>query len=224
MTTPNPKVLKRRQGLFMERLHCAAPTTPAAIGRFSQTAGCFSQARRYVARMDHYSYPKTLKTIWEGAVAKYEAGNREPDSYFDEATRAELASVGLNTMDIYDYAEDYVSHGEPDFETFLLVCAARRDYFLAVQEGQPSEQVIAPEALPPKDAEIKGVVWLPRIIPKAYAKLKGELPPETMYGCGGDRKFFKANKIHPADFLRAAWAHEDDESKLIDWVLARKSS
>lgn len=174
--------------------------------------------------MDHYSYQKTLKAIWEDAVAKYEAGNREPDSYFDKATQAELASVGLNTMDVYDYAEDFVTREEPDFETFLLVSAARRDYFLTVQEGKPSDQVIASEGLPPKDAEIKGIVWLPRIMPKAYAKLKGELPAETMYGCGGDRNFFKNNNIHPADFLRAAWAYEDDASKLIDWVVAQRSS
>ena len=174
--------------------------------------------------MDHYSYQKTLKAIWEDAVAKYEAGNREPDSYFDEVTQAELASVGLNTMDVYDYAEDFVTREEPDFETFLLVSAARRDYFLTVQEGKPSDQVIASEGLPPKDAEIKGIVWLPRIMPKAYAKLKGELPAETMYGCGGDRNFFKNNNIHPADFLRAAWAYEDDASKLIDCVVAQRSS
>jgi hypothetical protein len=61
-------------------------------------------------------------------------------------------------------------------------------------------------------------------MPKAYAKLKGELPAETMYGCGGDRNFFKNNNIHPADFLRAAWAYEGDASKLIDWVVAQRSS
>jgi len=174
--------------------------------------------------MENYNYQTTLKRIWENAVAQYRDGNREPDSYFDESTLAELASVGLNTMDVYDYAEDFVTRDEPDFETFLLVASARRDYFLTVQEGKPSGQTIASDALPPKDAEIKGVVWLPRIMPKAYAKLKGELPAETMYGCGGDRKFFKENKIHPADFLRAAWAYEDDTSKLIDWVVAQRAA
>jgi hypothetical protein len=174
--------------------------------------------------MNHYTYQKTLKTIWEGAVAKYNTGNRDPDSYFDAATLAELASIGLNTMDVYDYAEDYVKNGNPDFETFLMVCEARRDYFLNVQKGQPSGQVIASDALPPKDTEIKGIVWLARIMPKAYAKLRGELPPETMYGCSGDQLFFKDNNIHPAEFLRAAWAYQDDESKLIDWVAARKSA
>lgn len=174
--------------------------------------------------MNHYNYQKTLKTIWENAVAQYRDGNREPDSYFDEATLAELASVGLNTMDVYDYAEDFVTSDEPDFETFLMVSEARRDYFLTVQEGKPSEIVLDSSTLPPKDQEVEGILWLPRIFPKAVAKLRGELPPETMYGCGGDRRFFKTNNIHPAEFLRAAWAYEDNEAKLVDWVLSRKSS
>lgn len=174
--------------------------------------------------MNHYTYQQTLKTIWEGAVAKYKEGNREPGSYFDEATSADLASIGLNTMDVYDYAEDFVTREEPDFETFLMVSEARRDYFLTVQEGKASDKTLDSSTLPPKTDEAAGIVWLPRIIPKAIAKLRGELPSETMYGCGGDRNFFKENKIHPAEFLRAAWAYEDDAEKLIKWVAARRSS
>jgi hypothetical protein len=45
-----------------------------------------------------------------------------------------------------------------------------------------------------------------------------------MYGCGGDRRFFKANNIHPAEFLRAVWAYEDEPEKLIDWVTARRGN
>lgn len=174
--------------------------------------------------MDNYTYQECLKMIWEGAVAKYKQGCREVESYFDEATSTELASIGLNAMDVYDYAEDFVTRGEPDFETFLMVSEARRDYFLTVQEGKPSENTLDSSTLPPKTDEVVGIVWLPRIIPKAIAKLRGELPPETMYGCGGDRNFFKENNIHPAEFLRAAWAYEDETNKLIDWVVARKSS
>ena len=81
--------------------------------------------------------------IWEGAVAKYKEGCREVESYFDEATVTELASIGLNVMDVYDYAEDFVSRGEPDFETFLMVSEARRDYFLAVQDGKPSGNTVS---------------------------------------------------------------------------------
>ena len=175
--------------------------------------------------MEHYSYQKTLKTIWNDAVKKYEAGERDPDAFFDDSTLKELSSIGLSAMDVYDYAEDYVAKdGIPDFETFLMVAEARRDYFLTMQEGKPSNQTISKDGLPPKDAEIKGIVWLPRIMPKAIAKLKGELPDDLMYGCGGDQRFFKTNNIHPAEFLRAAWAFMDDESKLIDWVVERKES
>ena len=175
-------------------------------------------------RMENYTYHERLKMIWEGAVAKYKQGCREVESYFDEATLSELASIGLNAMDVYDYAEDFVTRSEPDFETFLMVSEARRDYFLTVQEGKPSGNTLDSSTLPPKTDVVVGIVWLPRIIPKAIAKLRGELPPETMYGCGGDRNFFKENDIHPAEFLRAAWAYENETSKLIDWVVARKSS
>lgn len=168
--------------------------------------------------MDHYSYQNKLKAIWEAAVSAYQSGNREPDSFFDTDTVAYLKKLGLNVMDVYDYAEDYVSSEEPDFGTFLMICEARRDYFYTVQKSQLSSKRLDPATLPAKDEEVKGIVWLPRIIPKALAKLKGELPPEIMYGCGGDRRFFKTNKIHPAEFLRAAWAYETTPDRLVEWV------
>lgn len=173
--------------------------------------------------MDHYDYQKNLKSIWQDAVSEYESGNREPDTYFNEATLATLASLGLKTMDVYDFAEDFVTREEPDFETFLMISEARRDYFLTVQKGEPSGKTLDPATLPEKTEAVNGIVWLPRIMPKAIAKLRGELPDDTMYCCGGDRRFFKENKIHPAEFLRAAWAYEEDTSKLVAWVEARRA-
>ena len=173
--------------------------------------------------MENFNYQKKLKRIWEVALAKYEAGDRDPNNYFSLATLADLSAIGLNTMDVYDYVEDYVSYGEPDFETFLLVSSARKDYLFLAQEGNRITKLIDGAALPGKDAKVNGIVWLPRIMHKAWAKLRGALPPETMYGCSGDRSFFKEYNIHPADFLRIAWAYEKDESKLVDWVIAQKS-
>ncbi|HKK18672.1 MAG TPA: DUF5069 domain-containing protein, partial [Opitutales bacterium] len=72
--------------------------------------------------------------------------------------------------------------------------------------------------------EVQGIVWLPRLMPKALAKIRGELPPETMYGCGGDRKFFKEHDIHPAEFLRATWAYENESERLVEWVVSRKGA
>ena len=172
--------------------------------------------------MNHYLYQKDLKQIWEDAVTKYKSGNQEPDSYFSHETLDQLRTIGLNTMDVYDYAEDFVSGEEPDFETFLMICEVRRDYFFTVQKGRHSNHLIDVNALPGKEEKLQNIEWLPRIIPKALGKLRGELPSEIMYCCGGDRRFLKTNNIHPAEFLRVVWAYHDNESKIIDWVLARK--
>ena len=171
--------------------------------------------------MKDYTFQERLKKIWQEAVNSYQKGNRNPDNYFSASTLKELGSIGLNKIDVYDHVEDYVSEGEPDFETFLLVSSVRRDYLFFMQAGVKSTKLIDINSLPAKDAMVNGIVWLPRIMQKAWAKLRGELPPEIMYGCGGDRRFFKEYNIHPADFLRAAWAYEKDELKLIDWVISQ---
>jgi hypothetical protein len=173
--------------------------------------------------MDHYNYPQRLKTIWTDSVAKYIAGHQKPTGFLDDATLAELATYGLNLMDVFDYAEDFVDGGDPGFENFLTICEARRDYFLTKQNGRVSEKRLDPSTLPAKDSEARGIAWTPRIIQKALSKLRGELPPETMYCCGGDRNFLKANNIQPAEFLRVVWAYEDDHEKILDWVEARRA-
>jgi hypothetical protein len=65
---------------------------------------------------------------------------------------------------------------------------------------------------------------LPRLIAKARAKLRGEMPPDLMYCCGGDRAFLNKVGIHPADFLRTVWSARDDDRKVIDWVKAKARS
>ena len=104
------------------------------------------------------------------------------------------------------------------FETVLLITAVRRDYFLTVQQRRPSAQRIDMEALPAKSAMLEGFKWLPRIIEKARAKLRGEMPPELMYCCGGDRAFLRDYGIHPADFLREVWAAKEDTKRIVDFV------
>ena len=125
------------------------------------------------------------------------------------------ASIGCSAQEMYDYVED-----APDltYDTALLVTTARRDYFLVMQKGQVSQLTIPAEKFPAKEAELAGFAWLPRIIVKARAKLRGEMPAELMYCCGGDRKFLKGVNIHPADFLREVWAARDDDQKIVDYV------
>ena len=79
-------------------------------------------------------------------------------------------------------------------------------------------------ALPAKDDAVRGIAWLPRLLPKARAKLRGELPASLMYCCGGDRRFFREHNILPAEFLALTWRHENDPDAVIDWVVRRRAA
>ena len=174
--------------------------------------------------MKNYDYQKQLKEVWEKAVRLYADGNFQPDSYFNETEAEFIASIGVTGQEVYDFAEDYNDRGEPDFATFALIHDIRRSYFLDKQKGLRSEKIVHPVTLPAKDAEVNGIRWLPRIIQKAKAKLRGEMHPDIMYSCGGDRKFFKDHDIHASEFLRLVEKNEDNDQGIIDWVESRSSA
>ena len=99
-----------------------------------------------------------------------------------------------------------------------MIASVRRDYLRHVMNGEISSRILDPATLPGKTEMIDGFVWLPRILVKARAKLRGELDPDTMFCCGGDRRFLREHDLAPADFLRAVWAAEDDDTKVIEYV------
>lgn len=169
----------------------------------------------------NYDFQKGLVRIWEKSVSLYQSGNRDSKSFPIDDELPFLESIGMNRMDIFDFAEDWVLENEPDLATFLLIHEQRRDYFWEVQKRMPSIKKLDPTTLPPKTDSVEGIVWLPRIIPKARAKLRGELPECSMFCCGGDRNFFRENNLHPVEFLRIVKRSMDDDQKIIDWVLAR---
>ena len=171
--------------------------------------------------MNNYLWTETFRQTYDHAVAQYHAGNHVPTSVFTADQTAFLAGIGHSAQELYDFAEDAVRYGEPSFADALLIASVRRDYFLVVQKGQATGKQIRIEDLPPKDAAVAGFTWLPRIIAKARAKLRGEMPSELMYGCGGDRNFLQRLNIHPADFLRHVWAAGNDESQIIEHVCRR---
>lgn len=159
-----------------------------------------------------------MHEIYDAAVARYAAGDQNLETWFSDDEKAFLASTGIRPINVFDYAEDFNAAGEPDWDTVLLIMAARRDYFLYEQEGKPNDCETSASELPPKDAELGGIPWLPRIIAKASCFLHGGLCREIMYCCGGDRRFLKKHGIHPADFLRAIWATGGDEQKVLEFV------
>jgi Domain of unknown function (DUF5069) len=171
--------------------------------------------------MSHYSFADLLHAPYTKARKLYAAGQRGAESYFKASELAFLAANGLSAQNLYDYAEDDVGGGEPGWEKALLIEMVRRDYFLNAQAGKPSSQVLDDTTMPAKTDAIKGISWLPRLIPKAKAKLRGELPSSLMYCCGGDRRFFQEHDIHPAEFLSLVWRNENNDAAIVDWVIQR---
>lgn len=171
--------------------------------------------------MTSYLWTRRCRELYDKAVDLYRGGNRELGSYFTKEETEWLNSVGLRPINLYDWVEDMVSSGEPDWNTVLLIAAARRDYFLVHQKGVTLTGVTEASELPPKTEELDGIPWLPRIIAKATCFLKGGLCHEIMYGCAGDRRFLKEHDIHPADFLRAVWTSGGDQEKILSYF--RKS-
>lgn len=160
-----------------------------------------------------------FRDVYQSALEKFHAGVRVPERLFNENEQSFLQSIGCTAQELYDFVEDLDKYGEPSFETTLLITSVRRDYFLYVQKAEPTGQLISMDGLPPKEAELGGFAWLPRIIEKARAKLRGEMPADLMYGCAGDRRFLKSVNIHPADFLREVWAADRDQERVLRFVI-----
>lgn len=157
--------------------------------------------------------------LFDRCLAAYQGGNRDFNSYYSADDLTFLSSIGYKPRELFDFVEDLADEKAPSRSTALLVASARRDYFLIIQQGQPSANEITAKDLPTFGDELDGMRYLPRIIKKARYKLTGELNPDIMYGCGGDRKFLRDHgNIHPADFLRHVWAADGDDAKIAAYV------
>lgn len=161
----------------------------------------------------------TFLALFERCLKLHAAGNKDFPSYYDEKDRQFLASIGYKEREFFDFIEDLNDDQEPSASTALLIAAVRRDYLQTVQHGQTSSHVLRFEELPTFGETLLDIAYLPRIIAKARAKLRGELDPEIMYGCGGDRHFLRTHgDKHPADFLRHVWAAGSDDDKIAHYV------
>lgn len=175
--------------------------------------------------MPHYDFAQQFRTVYDHAVALYARGQRGPETFFDGQQCSFLAANGISVQHVYDYAEDHNGYGgEPGYDRALTIESVRRDYFLNIQHGRASTTVLDASALPSKSEAVRGIEWLPRLLPKAKAKLRGELPPQLMYSCGGDRNFFKTHDIFPAEFLHLVWRHENDDDAIVEWVVRRSGA
>jgi len=173
--------------------------------------------------MELNAWTTRLRALYDKATELFQSGNRDLATYFSSDETAFLRSIGLKPINVFDFVEDRVGSGEPDWDTFLLIAAARRDFFLHEQTGKSPTAEIRSDELPPRQATLGGIEWLPRIIVKARCFLEGGLCHDIMYCCGGDRNFLTRHHIHPADFLRVVWAARGDDQKILTFVQSPRS-
>lgn len=172
--------------------------------------------------MSNYDWPEQFRKVYEAATARYNKGEREPQKLFSKTELEFLASIGCSAQELFDFIDDLARYGEPNFETTFLTTAVRRDYFLLVQNGLPTGKTVPMSVLPAKTDEVDGIAWLPRLIDKARIKLRGEMPTELMYGCGGDRPFLRSMNVELAEFLRLVWLSGSDNAKIVQYVKTRR--
>src|SRR4051812_31700051 len=172
--------------------------------------------------MDEAEWKRSFRGLFEKGGVAYRQG-KHFRSWYTSGEEAFLAEIGGSLQEIFDFVEDNLRMGEPDYETVEAITSLRRRYFLEVQGGKPGTHLVDMDALPAKREELDGIPWLPRIIEKAKAKLRGEMPPDLMYGCGGDRPFLREMNVELSEFLHLVWRCGNDNRKIIDYVKKRRS-
>jgi len=161
----------------------------------------------------------TFLELFDRCTAAYRSGNRDFTSYYKPDDLGFLAQIGCQTREFFDFVEDFCEDASPSPSTALLIAAVRRDYWLTVQKKAKSTNLLTRDNIPSFGETLENIPYLPRILAKARAKLRGELDPDLMFCCGGDRNFLRKNgNIHPADFLRHVWAAGENDGKLAAWV------
>lgn len=157
--------------------------------------------------------------LYDKCILLYQKGNHDFTSYYDTADRALLGEIGYAPREFFDFVEDQCEYGAPSPTTALLIAAVRRDYFDVVMDRKDGSRSVTSGDIPSRGDELDGIPYLPRILAKARAKLRGDLDPDLMFGCGGDRAFLqRTGGVHAADFLRRVWAAEDDDAAIVKWL------
>ena len=162
-----------------------------------------------------------FRVLFASKVTIYKNGIQKAEAMFSKEEEDFLCSIGATPQEIFDFVEDWADDGVPDPETVLALTKIRRDYFLKVQQGKFPEKFKSEDDFPSRSASLASLDWFPRIIEKARAKLRGELPADLMYSCGGDRRFLNKVGINPVEFLQVVREAGDDVDHIVKFVTDR---
>ena len=164
---------------------------------------------------------KAFRILFERKATVYKNGTRNAGAMFSKEEENFLRTIGTTPQEIFDFVEDWCDDGVPNPETILAITKIRRDYLFQEQQGHFDEKPINESEFPSRNASLAGLEWFPRIIEKARAKLRGKLPPDLMYSCGGDRRFLNKVNIDPVEFLQTVWEAGDNIDHIVNFVTDR---
>ncbi|HJN90799.1 MAG TPA: DUF5069 domain-containing protein [Verrucomicrobiota bacterium] len=159
-----------------------------------------------------------FRELYHSAQERYRAGRNTTLSLFEPDEVYFLATIGCSSRELFDFIEDSIKWNDVEYDQVEGVTELRRDHFVNALRSEDATTQLDSDKIPAKADEVDGIAWLPRLIVKARAKLAGKLPPELMYGCGGDRPFLREHKSNLVDFLRVTLEAGDDDRAIIDYI------
>jgi len=123
-----------------------------------------------------------FRAVFDAGVLQRKGGCNKPDAMFEAGEVTFLESIGCTAQEMFDFCDDHVGWGDVIYEHVEALQAVRYEHFVNELNCQPANHPMEMDEFPPKDAEVEGIAWLPRLIVKARAKLAGQLPADLMYG------------------------------------------
>ena len=128
------------------------------------------------------SWKTQFRELFDAGAQRRKEGCNEPGAMFESAELDFLESIGCSAQEMFDFCDDYVGWDDVIYEHVEALQAVRYEYFVQELGSQSASHRMEMSEFPPKDAEVEGITWLPRLIVKARAKLAGQLPADLMYG------------------------------------------
>jgi hypothetical protein len=125
---------------------------------------------------------KNFRELFFAGVDRQQHGGQSPATMFEPDEVEFLESIGCSAQELFDFVDDYVYCGDVKYDDAEAIQSVRLDFFKGHLKGQPASQPMSMDDFPAKAAEVDGIPWLPRLITKARAKLRGDLPADLMYG------------------------------------------
>jgi hypothetical protein len=123
-----------------------------------------------------------FREVFDAGVQRRKEGCNEPVAMFESAELAFMDSIGCTAQEMFDFCDDYVGWDDVIYDHVEALQAVRYEHFVEELDSQPASHRMETDEFPPKDAEVEGIAWLPRLIVKTRAKLAGQLPADLMYG------------------------------------------